>query len=184
MNKCHVPITWVNDQAPALNATNLNQYDGELDTLDDRIITLDANKLDKNRFTDSATIDFDTSGDNATAFIKQHSITDDYMQNEYLTDCQTARTQAQTAATNSNTYQLQSEGYGVGSQGGTPVTSGSPYFENNSKYFYEQAADVLTTLLAAFGVSVVGTKLVFSPEFENHFSIAVVGTQLQISNLP
>jgi len=44
MNKCHVPITWVNDQAPAINDTHLNQYDGELDTLDDRIITLDTTK--------------------------------------------------------------------------------------------------------------------------------------------
>ena len=183
MNKCHTHIPWVNDQAPALNDTNLLQIDGELDTLDDRVITLDEQKLDKNRFTDSATIDFDVSGDNATAFIKEHSITDDYMQTGYLSDCQTARTQAQTAATNAGSNALVSEGYANGCQNGTPVVSGD-YFENNSKYFYEQAADVLTTLLAAFGVSVVGTKLIFSPEFENHFSIAVVGTQLQISNLP
>lgn len=41
MNKCHTPINWSNAQAPAINATNLGQYDTELDTLDDRIITLD-----------------------------------------------------------------------------------------------------------------------------------------------
>lgn len=47
MNKCHVPITWVNDQAPAINDTHLNQYDGELDTLDDRVITLDTTKANQ-----------------------------------------------------------------------------------------------------------------------------------------
>lgn len=46
MNKCHSPITWVNNTVPAINDTHLNQYDGELDTLDDRVITLDGTKLE------------------------------------------------------------------------------------------------------------------------------------------
>ena len=34
---------------------------------------------------------------------------------------------------------LESEGYAVGTQNGVPVQEGSPYFENNSKYYAEQA---------------------------------------------
>ena len=44
MNKCHTPITWHNNTVPAINESNLNQYDGELDTLDDRVISLDTVK--------------------------------------------------------------------------------------------------------------------------------------------
>lgn len=184
MNKCHTHIPWVNDQAPALNDTNLLQIDGELDTLDDRIIALDEEKLDKNRFTDSATIDFDVSGDNATAFIKEHSITGDHMQTDYLSDCEDAKTDAETAATNANTDSLKSEGFAVGEQGGVPVSSGSPYFQHNSEFYANQAASVYSALLAAFGISVNGTELVFSPDFEDSFNISVVGTQLQISLIP
>ena len=34
---------------------------------------------------------------------------------------------------------LESEGYAVGTQNGVPVQEGSPYYENNSKYYAEQA---------------------------------------------
>lgn len=36
---------------------------------------------------------------------------------------------------------LVSEGYANGKQNGTPVTSGSPYYENNSKYYSDRAAE-------------------------------------------
>jgi hypothetical protein len=35
---------------------------------------------------------------------------------------------------------LKAEGWAIGEQGGVPVTSGSPYYENNSKYYSEQSA--------------------------------------------
>lgn len=35
---------------------------------------------------------------------------------------------------------LKSEGYAIGSQNGTYVSTGSPYYHNNAKYFSEQAA--------------------------------------------
>ena len=43
-------------------------------------------------------------------------------------DADTFKAAAQTAA-------LKSEGWAVGEQNGTPVASGSPYYENNAKYF-------------------------------------------------
>lgn len=43
-------------------------------------------------------------------------------------------------------YSLKSEGYAKGTQNGSPVTSGSPYYENNAKYFYEQAESVYESI--------------------------------------
>lgn len=49
-----------------------------------------------------------------------------------------------------NAAALRSEGWAVGEQNGTPVASGSPYYENNSKYFKEQAEDVLDSIPADY----------------------------------
>lgn len=49
---------------------------------------------------------------------------------------------ASTAASTSQANALKSEGYTVGKQNGTDVDSSSPYYHNNTKYFYEEAADV------------------------------------------
>jgi len=51
-------------------------------------------------------------------------------------DAVAAHTDAQSAETDA----LKAEGYAVGEQNGTPVTSGSPYYQNNAKYYKEQAA--------------------------------------------
>lgn len=64
--------------------------------------------------------------------------------------------------------------------GGTSTRSGED--TNNSKHFAQQAADTVAELLSLFGVSVVGTKLVFGVHFEELYDIEVVGTQLRISN--
>lgn len=48
-------------------------------------------------------------------------------------DADTFKAAAQTAA-------LKSEGFAVGEQNGTPVASGSPYYENNAKYYSDLAA--------------------------------------------
>jgi len=42
---------------------------------------------------------------------------------------------ASTSASNAHTSDLKAEGYAVGTQGGVPVSSGSPYYNNNAKYF-------------------------------------------------
>lgn len=44
------------------------------------------------------------------------------------------------AATSAAADALIAEGYAVGEQNGTPVSSGSPYYENNAKYFHQQTA--------------------------------------------
>jgi len=209
MNKCHVPITWVNDQTPAINDTHLNQYDGELDTLDDRIITLDGTKalqsdlllafkdvsLDATTgiitFTlfnnttktidtllEKVAINFDYDDDPTSPhyqnliieledgtykYIDMSALITEY---EFDTSSTIAFTVANdgtvtadvidgsissskldpalaTPIANAEANGLKSEGFAVGEQNGVPVTSGSPYYQNNAKYYKEQAAAIV-----------------------------------------
>jgi len=291
MNKCHSNINWVNDTVPAINDTNLNYMDGCIDTLDDRVISLDTTKalqsdlllafkdvsLDPNtgvitftlfnntvktidtllekiainfdydddptsahyesliitlqdgtvkyidmsalitqyEFVNSSTVSFTVGSDGkVTANVIDGSITNAKLNAEVMSTIQGYNNSAAASA-------LKSEGYAVGKQNGTAVESGSPYYENNSEYYSglsdeqrkeseawavgtkdgtavpstdaqyennakhyaEEASDLVASLLEAFGVNVVGTKLVFGADFENSFNIAVVGTQLQISEI-
>jgi len=50
------------------------------------------------------------------------------------------------SASSASTNALKSEGYAVGSQNGTDVTSGSPYYQNNAKYYAGVAEDVLESI--------------------------------------
>lgn len=54
-------------------------------------------------------------------------------------DAEQARDDAQTAETNAENSALDAEAWAVGERGGVPVTSGDDTFENNSKYYAEQA---------------------------------------------
>lgn len=49
-----------------------------------------------------------------------------------------------------NAAALRSEGWANGAQNGTPVTSESPYYENNAKYFKEQAESVAASIPADY----------------------------------
>lgn len=53
-----------------------------------------------------------------------------------------SQTAAAGSATSANTEALKAEGQAVGKQNGQDVGSSSPYYHNNAKYFYEQAASV------------------------------------------
>ena len=44
---------------------------------------------------------------------------------------------------NGSAYALVSEGYAIGEQNGVPVTSDSPYYENNAKYWAEWTANAI-----------------------------------------
>lgn len=64
------------------------------------------------------------------------------------TDCEQARDDAQASATNAATSEtnagnsaLDSEAWAVGTKNNVPVVSPDPRFENNSKYYAEQAED-------------------------------------------
>ena len=135
-------------------------------------------------FDTSDTIAFTVANDGSvTADVIDGSITSAKLQPDYLADVTAQASAASDSATLAGQKALVAEGWAVGEQNGTPVTDGSPYYENNAEYYADEAASLVEQLLESFGVNVVGTKLVFGVDFQNHYNIAVVGTQLQISNI-
>lgn len=218
MNKAYSRINWENypSTGTPLNETNLNHMDLAVDTIDDRVITLDTTKADESdlltcvasisfnsttgimtitlkngtqgtidtglsklainfdydddptsphyqqiilemkdgtykyidlsalitqyEFTNSSTIAWTIGNDGTvSASVVDGSITADKLQPNYLADIILQVGYAQTAATNANADSLEAEGWAVGEQGGVPVTSGSPYFENNAKWYSDHA---------------------------------------------
>ena len=57
-----------------------------------------------------------------------------------------SQSSASGSATSASNSALVSEGWAKGSQNGTDVTSGSPYYENNSKYYSEVAGEIKTEM--------------------------------------
>ncbi len=94
-----------------------------------------------------------------------------------------AASSSASSASNAGTQALISEGFAVGKQNGMPVTSGSPYYENNAEHYKNECENIVADLLQNYGVNVVNNTLVFGVEFLNNYAIAVVGTQLQITNV-
>lgn len=60
---------------------------------------------------------------------------------DVLNDCEDARDDAVASASAAATSESNSEAWAVGERGGTPVGSTDPTYENNSKYYAEQAGD-------------------------------------------
>lgn len=138
--------------------------------------------ITENEFVDSATISFTVTGHVVTAVVKAHSIGENELEVNYKTACENAKTDAETAASSSETDALKSEGFAVGEQNGQPVTSGSPYYENNAEHYKNECENIVADLLQNYGVSVVGTTLVFGVEFLRNYTVSVVGTTLVIAN--
>ena len=66
-----------------------------------------------------------------------------YYQNNakyYAGEAQQDKDDADTFKDAANAAALRSEGFAIGEQNGTPVASGSPYYENNAKYYSDLAA--------------------------------------------
>ena len=95
-------------------------------------------------FTDSGRIDFsvttDASGNKTVvADIIDGSITGAKLQPNYLADCQAAQTGAETAQGLSEDSAEDAEAWANGTRGGVPVPSTDPTYENNAKYWAQQA---------------------------------------------
>ena len=58
----------------------------------------------------------------------------------------TSENNAETSENNAGTNALKSEGFATGQQDGVDVTSGSDYYENNAKYYKEQAEELVGDL--------------------------------------
>ena len=107
-------------------------------------------------FVDSSIIDFtvttDSSGNKTiTADIIAGSITGDKLQPNYLADCVAAKQGAESAAGNASGSATaadnsaeDAEAWAKGTRNGEPVPSTDPAYENNSKYYAEEAAQSVT----------------------------------------
>ena len=133
--------------------------------------------LTQYEFINSSTIRWtiNASGE-VTANIIDGSITANKLQPNYLADITTQANAAAQSATASANSAILSQSW---AEGGTGARQDED--TQNSKYYADRAAETVAELLAAFGISVVGTRLVFGATFEEQYEIEVVGTQLVIS---
>ena len=85
-----------------------------------------------------------------TADIIDGSITGAKLQPNYLADCLSAKSGAESAEADAIAKALVSEGWAKGTQNGVPVTSGSPYYEDNAKYYKDQASSIVGSKVDSF----------------------------------
>ena len=130
--------------------------------------------LTQYEFLNSSTIRWtiNASGE-VTANIVDGSITQEKLNPDYLAQLTTQANRASHNADSAGASAIESRSY---SEGGTGTREGED--TDNSKYYAELAQDTVAGLLANFGISVVGTRLIFGSEFESQFGISVVGTRL------
>jgi len=102
-------------------------------------------------FVNSSTIAW-TIGNNGSvsASVPDGSITESKLQPNFLADCRAAKAGAESAEADAIAKALVSEGYANGEQNGVPVTSESPYYHNNAKYWEQQAQSIVGSKVDSF----------------------------------
>ncbi|MBQ0114116.1 MAG: hypothetical protein KBT03_13385, partial [Bacteroidales bacterium] len=121
MDKIYHKTTWQNSPSTntPINETNLNNIENGVDAIDSRVVDLGNTKSSVDW------VQLQQSGD------KIAEITIDGVKKAVYSK-QASGSVLENA--------LKSEGFAVGTQDGQPVSSGSPYFENNAKYYAEDSA--------------------------------------------
>ena len=104
------------------------------------------------------------------------SITGEKLEPNYLANITIQAQAAAQSATASASSALLSQSWAEGDTGARQDED-----TRNSKYYADLAAETVAELLAAFGISVVGEKLIFGATFEEQYEIEVSGTSLIIS---
>ena len=130
-------------------------------------------------FINSSTIHFTINNNGEVqADVIDGSITGAKLQPNYLADITTQANNASASATASSNSATLSESWAIG---GTGTREGED--SQNSKYYADLAEETVAELLAAFGIEVIGTRLVFGATFEQQYGIEVTGTKLVISEI-
>lgn len=144
-------------------------------TLDDGSIELvDLTSLiSQYEFDASATIQPTVTAGRISLDVKDGSITQAKMQPDYLADITVEAGRATGAATSASDSAVLSESW---AEGGTGTREGED--TTNAKHYAQVAADTVASLLAAFGLAVVGQRLVFGANFEEQYNVAVSNTML------
>lgn len=104
------------------------------------------------------------------------SITGEKLEPNYLANITVQAQAAAQSATASASSALLSQSWAEGDTGARQDED-----TRNSKYYADLAAETVAELLAAFGISVVGERLIFGATFEEQYDIEVSGTSLIIS---
>lgn len=104
------------------------------------------------------------------------SITGEKLQPNYLADITTQAQAAAQSATASANSAILSQSWAEGDTGARQDED-----TRNAKHYADLAAETVAELLAAFGISVVGERLIFGATFEEQYEIEVSGTSLIIS---
>lgn len=71
----------------------------------------------------------------------------------YKRDAETAKTNAETAETNAETAEGNAEAWAVGTKDSVPVTQSDPQYQNNAKYYAEQAQNAADASAAMTGLA-------------------------------
>ena len=144
-------------------------------TLDDGTVELvDLTSLiSQYEFDASATIQPTITAGRISLDVKDGSITQSKMQPDYLADITVEAGRATGAATSASGSAVLAESW---AEGGTGTREGED--TTNAKHYAQVAADTVASLLAAFGLAVVGDRLVFGANFEEQYNVAVSNTML------
>lgn len=144
-------------------------------TLDDGTVELvDLTSLiSQYEFDASATIQPTVTAGRISLDVKDGSITGAKMQPDYLADITVEAGRATGAATSASGSAVLAESW---AEGGTGTREGED--TTNAKHYAQVAADTVASLLAAFGLAVVGERLVFGANFEEQYNVAVSNTML------
>lgn len=115
-----------------------------------------------------------------SGIVKMHlidgSVTPEKLQPNYLADITVQAEHAAASATASAGSATLSESWAIGGTGTRQDED-----TQNSKYYADLAEETVAELLAAFGIEVVGTRLVFGATFEDQYEIEVSGEMLVIT---
>ena len=99
-----------------------------------------ASLIQNNEFDDTATIDFTVSSSgHVSAIVVEHSIGDEHLRTNYLSDIRVAEAHAAQSESDAEAHMFTSEAWAVGERDGSPVVSGDATYNNNSKYYRQRS---------------------------------------------
>ena len=162
MNKLVTLINWVNDTDPAINDTHLNQMDSELDAIDDRVIAMETDVITQAENAEAWAVgerggqpvgNTDPTYHNNSKHYADEAANSASDAANSETNAGLSETAAAGSASDAEADALKSEGFAVGEQNGVPVSSGSPYFENNAKFYAQQAGSTALSALSDVSIS-------------------------------
>lgn len=141
-------------------------------TADGTTFTADVSELIKTyTFTNSTELSWTVTTDDdgnkvVTAALIDGSIAESKLQVNFLADCRAAKSGAESAKTVSEEKSLVSEGYALGTQNGVAVSSTSPYYQNNAKYYSDKAGGTSLSGLSDVNLGTLsdGESLVYDSE--------------------